>query len=89
MSTTALRQHAEHQFAHELDELQKHDQHPRPENWRLSPWAVVTYLMGGTLDNGFEISPKYIGSRRLMEIAVATLAYFLAQLPRLKRRSRV
>jgi MoxR-like ATPase len=35
---------------------------------------VVTYLMGGKLDNGFEVSPKYIGSRRLMEIAVATLA---------------
>jgi MoxR-like ATPase len=29
--------------------------------------------MGGRLDNGFEISPKYIGNRRLMEIAVATL----------------
>ena len=40
----------------------------------LSPWAVVTYLLGGKLDNGFEIEPKYFGSRRLMEIAVATLA---------------
>ena len=30
--------------------------------------------MGGTLENGFEVTPKYIGSRRLMEIAVATLA---------------
>ena len=75
MSTTeALRQHAEHQFAHELEELQKADTHARPANWQLSPWAVVTYLMGGKLDNGFEVSAKYIGSRRLMEIAVATLA---------------
>jgi MoxR-like ATPase len=29
--------------------------------------------MGGKLKNGFEISPKYIGNKRLMEIAVATL----------------
>ena len=35
---------------------------------------MVTYLLGGKLDNGFEIEPKYIGQRRLMEIAVATLA---------------
>nr|MBP6375710.1 ATPase [Giesbergeria sp.] len=75
MSTTeALRQHAEHQFAHELDELQKADTHARPANWQLSPWAVVSYLMGDKLDNGFQVSAKYIGSRRLMEIAVATLA---------------
>src|SRR5690606_9675270 len=47
---------------------------PRPPRWRLSPWAVSTYLLGGTLDNGFAVTPKYIGSRRLMEIAVSTLA---------------
>jgi len=35
---------------------------------------VVTYLMGGRLDGGFEVTPKYIGNARLMEIAVATLA---------------
>lgn len=69
-----LRQHAEQQFAEELDELKKADTHPRPANWQISPWAVCIYLMGGTLNNGFEVSPKYIGSRRLMEIAVATLA---------------
>ena len=71
---TALREHAEHEFAEELGALAENDTHERPPNWKLSPWAVVTYLMGGKLDNGFEITPKYIGSRRLMEIAVATLA---------------
>jgi MoxR-like ATPase len=30
--------------------------------------------MGGTLKDGTEISAKYVGNRRLMEIAVATLA---------------
>ena len=73
-AAAVMRQHAEHQYAEELAALAQQDQRERPPNWRLSPWAVVTYLMGGKLDNGFEVSPKYIGSRRLMEIAVATLA---------------
>lgn len=30
--------------------------------------------MGGTLPNGFEVTPKYVGNERLIEIAVATLA---------------
>ncbi len=69
-----LRQSAEQQFAHELAALKEADQRQRPPNWELSPWAVATYLLGGTLDNGFEITPKYIGKRRIIEIAVATLA---------------
>lgn len=64
---------AEQAFAEELTELAMADRRPRPPNWRLSPWAVVTYLLGGTLDNGYQITPKYIGSARLIEIAVATL----------------
>jgi MoxR-like ATPase len=72
--TALLRQHAEDQFAEELQELQRADTRTRPPSWRLSPWAVSVYLLGGRLDSGFEISPKYIGNRRLMEIAIATLA---------------
>lgn len=71
--SSILRQHAEQLFAQELDELQKADSGKRPANWKMSPRSVVSYLIGGTLANGFEISPKYIGNRRLMEIAVATL----------------
>lgn len=71
--SNVLRQHAEQQFAQELEELKKADTQTRPLNWHLSPQAVVTYLMGGTLPNGFTLLPKYIGNRRLMEIAVATL----------------
>lgn len=71
--STLLREHAEHQFAEELQELAKADTHKRPPMWKLSPWAVSTYLVGGTLDNGFEVTPKYIGQRRIIEIAVATL----------------
>jgi len=69
-----LRQHAESQFEEELAQLASQDDKPKPPNWRLSPWAVAAYLMGDTLPNGFTVSPKYIGSRRLMEIAIATLA---------------
>lgn len=72
--SNVLRQHAEQQFAEELDQLARADTRERPTNWRLSPWAVATYLLGGTLDSGFQVSPKYIGSRRIIEIAVATLA---------------
>lgn len=73
MSVTVLRNHAEQLYAQELEELKKQDDAIKPTNWKLTPQAVVTYLMGGKLKNGFEISPKYIGNKRLMEIAVATL----------------
>jgi MoxR-like ATPase len=72
--TTLLREHAEQQFAEELEALTKLDTRQRPPNWKLSPWAVTIYILGGKLDNGFTVSPKYIGNRRTMEVAVATLA---------------
>jgi MoxR-like ATPase len=71
--TALLREHAEQQYAEELHELAQADDRQRPRNWKLSPWAVATYVLGGTLPNGFEVSPKYIGDRRLIEIAIATL----------------
>src|SRR5919112_4128938 len=72
--SAVLRQHVEEQFAEELNELAKSDTRARPPNWKLSPWAVATYLLGGELENGFRVTPKYIGSRRLVETAVASLA---------------
>ena len=72
--STLLREHAEQQFAEELHVLAETDRPPRPPNWHLSPRAVTMYLLGGTLDSGFAVTPKYIGNRRLMEVAVATLA---------------
>jgi MoxR-like ATPase len=65
-----LRPHAEQSFAAELAALAATDDRARPPGWRLSPSAVVAYLLG----DGDGITPKYIGPRRLMEVAVATLA---------------
>ncbi|MCC9739863.1 AAA family ATPase [Streptomyces sp. MNU89] len=70
----ALRPHAEDAFAGELRALAAADDRPRPERWRLSPWAIATYLLGGTLPDGTVITPKYVGPRRIVEVAVTTLA---------------
>jgi len=70
MTGAVQREHAEQQYADELAALAKADDRPKPPGWRLSPQAVVTYLMG----DGDQISPKYVGVRRLIEVAVATLA---------------
>jgi MoxR-like ATPase len=70
----ALRAPAEVEYAGELAALAHADAHPRPAQWKLSPWAVATYVLGGTLDDGTAIVPKYFGDRRLVEIAIATLA---------------
>jgi MoxR-like ATPase len=71
--TDVLRAHAEQQYAAELEALARADRRQRPPGWRLSPWAVVDYLLGADVD-GAPIAPKYIGDRRLVEVAVATLA---------------
>jgi MoxR-like ATPase len=71
---TALRPHAEQEYTAELAALAAADDRVRPPGWRLSPWAVTTYLLGGVAGDGTEITPKYVGSRRLIEVAVATLA---------------
>lgn len=70
----SLRLSAEEIYAEELAALAGSDDRPKPPNWKLSPQAVVTYLMGGRAVKGVDISAKYIGNRRLIETAVATLA---------------
>ncbi|MGY3240172.1 MoxR-like ATPase [Bradyrhizobium sp. USDA 4448] len=68
-----LRLPAEDSFASELKALAAGEGH-RPPGWALSPRQVVTYLMGGTAADGTAITPKYVGDKRLIETAVATLA---------------
>ncbi|MFI0845947.1 AAA family ATPase [Mesorhizobium sp. IMUNJ 23232] len=72
--TALLRLPAEQAHAPELQALARDDDAQKPQGWTLSPKAVLTYLLGGKAADGTVISPKYVGSRRLMETAVATLA---------------
>ncbi len=72
--TDILRLPAETTYAAELEALKRKDDAPTPRGWALSPKAVVTYLMGGKAADGTPISAKYVGDRRLIETAVATLA---------------
>jgi MoxR-like ATPase len=74
MNSQKLRLPAEEIHAAELEASVKGDDERRPPNWRLSPQSVVTYLLGGQAKDGTPISSKYIGNRRLIETAVATLA---------------
>ncbi|WP_367133672.1 AAA family ATPase [Saccharothrix sp. HUAS TT1] len=70
---SVLRPAAEQQYAAELAALAAADDRPRPPRWRMSPQAVVTYVLGGRLPDGAVITPKYVGDRRLVEVAVGTL----------------
>jgi MoxR-like ATPase len=67
-----LRAPAEVLYAEELDQLVKTDTHPKSPGWRMSPRAVATYVTGGKAGT-MNVSPKYIGHRRLVEIAISTL----------------
>ncbi|MEM9261025.1 MAG: AAA family ATPase, partial [Bacteroidota bacterium] len=68
-----LRPHAETAYAQELTALAAQDTGVKPSGWNLSPRAVVDYLLGDTLADGTEITTKYFGDRRLIEVAVASL----------------
>src|SRR6266567_2334847 len=67
-----LRQPAEILFAEELDALIKTEKHPVPAGWRMSPRSVHTYICGGKCGK-LDVTPKYIGHPRLVEIAISTL----------------
>jgi hypothetical protein len=68
-----LRPHAEEAYKKELAALAKQDTGVKPTGWNLSPRAVVDYLLGETLADGTEITTKYFGDRRIIEVAVASL----------------
>jgi MoxR-like ATPase len=71
--TDTLRLPAEQTYAAELHALRA-DPGPRPQGWAMSPRAALTYLMGGKAIDGTAISAKYVGDKRLIETAIATLA---------------
>jgi MoxR-like ATPase len=67
-----IRLPAEVKFESELSALAAADKGPRPPGWRLSPRAVETYIMGS--EKPVPVTPKYIGDRALVQVAIATLA---------------
>jgi MoxR-like ATPase len=67
-----IRLPAEVKYQAELSALAAADQGPRPPGWRLSPRAVETYIMGS--EGPVPVTPKYIGDRALVQVAIATLA---------------
>lgn len=67
-----LRLPAEQLYQEEIDALIKAERDPVPTGWKMSPRSVLTYIVGGKAGKK-EITPKYIGHRRLVEIAIATL----------------
>ncbi len=71
-NSNVLRAPAEELYSHELEVLSQADKHERPPGWQLSPRAVLTYVTGGTVGNT-TITPKYVGHKRLVEIAISTL----------------
>jgi MoxR-like ATPase len=70
-----IRQPAETRYQAELAALAAADDRSRPPGWSLSPRAVETYVMGSDAPvGGVAITPKYIGDRSLVQVAIATLA---------------
>ncbi len=64
---------AEELYQKELDALIAAETDPVPTGWRMSPKSVLNYITGGVRVKGVDVTPKYMGNKRLVEIAVATL----------------
>ena len=64
---------AEELYQTEIDALISAEKDSIPTGWRMSPRSVLTYITGGVKVKGVDITPKYMGNRRLVEIAISTL----------------
>ncbi len=72
MNETIQRPSAETLYADELARLRDSDQDkPRPMGWRLTPQSVLKFVLG---DEKAGISPKFVGTRSLVERCVVALA---------------
>ena len=67
-------------YAEELAFLTSFDPGPRPPSWRLTPKAVVTFIIGSKGEalrqqgTSMVISEKFVGDRAIVERCVVTLA---------------
>lgn len=62
---------AEIRFAEEIQKLRAWDTNPRPVGWKLSPEAVVRFVLG---DASLGLEPKFVGNRRFIERCIVSLA---------------
>lgn len=75
-----IRLAAEDRYRLELDALRRADRHSRPAGWLLSPRMVEVFILGSRDEylasdgTRLRISPKYLGDRALVQVAIATLA---------------
>jgi MoxR-like ATPase len=72
---------AEQVWAAELEYLRTWDAGPRPPSWRLTPRAVVTFIVGSKGEalkqsgaGAMTITEKFVGDRAIVERCVVTLA---------------
>jgi MoxR-like ATPase len=63
---------AEETYSEEIKALIADEKNDIPEGWQMSPDSVLKFIVGGKVKN-IEITPKYVGFNRLVEIAIATL----------------
>ncbi len=81
-STDVLREPAEIRYADQLEALRQNDTEAPPENWKLSPRSVLTYITGGktlraTIDGkarDVPITRKFFGDDGIVERSIVTLA---------------
>ena len=70
-----IRLPAEKKYDAEIRALIASDKGARPPGWAMTPRSVETYILGSDKPvGGVAITPKYIGDRALVQVAIATLA---------------
>jgi hypothetical protein len=62
--TPILRAPVEQLYADELKRLAERDTAPKPVNWRLSPRAVRSFVLG---DDKLQVSRKFFGDDPLVD----------------------
>ena len=81
-SADVLREPAEVRYADQLDALRQNDAETPPANWRLSPRAVLLYIVGGKTLRAkiggkqveVPITRKFFGDDGVVERSIVTLA---------------
>lgn len=67
-----LRLPAEKLYKKEIEALIREETEEKPAGWQMSPRSVLKFIVGGKAGD-VDITPKYIGHNRLVEVAIATL----------------